>query len=148
MEETINKLQRLMADISRHIDSLSSEEINRKPSPQKWSKKEIMGHLIDSAMNNIQRFTEIQFVDLPYQVRQYNQDALVKSNAYQLAEIEDIEALWLALNVRVVSLISHQDAETLKRKVKLPNGENADLRFLMVDYVDHMEHHMHQIIYK
>ncbi len=33
--------------------------------PNKWSKKEIIGHLINSATNNHQRFVRCQFETIP-----------------------------------------------------------------------------------
>jgi|TARA_R110000737_G_scaffold264685_1_gene272514 hypothetical protein len=62
--------------------------------PKKWSKKEILGHLIDSGINNLQRFTEIQFSDRPYVIRKYNQNELVIVNDYQNAEIKEILDFW------------------------------------------------------
>ena len=88
MEYTTKKLQQLMEIGLTYIDQSSEIEFSRKSSPEKWSKKEILGHLIDSAVNNLQRFTEIQFQDKPYPIQKYDQDQLVIANDYQNASIE------------------------------------------------------------
>lgn len=120
-------------------------DLTYKASPEKWSKLEIIGHLIDSAVNNLQRFTEIQFESKPYQITRYNQDELVKANAYQEADPERLAALWLALNQRILALMKQQTEATLAYPIILPDGEPSDLRFLMTDYVDHLEHHLQQL---
>ena len=65
-----------------YIQNCPTEELAQRPAPSKWSKKEILGHLVDSGVNNLQRFTEIQFHPKPYVLRNYNQDELVKINDY------------------------------------------------------------------
>jgi len=145
MKETINKLVALLKSGSEYILNTSESEISHKENPEKWSKKEIIGHLIDSAINNLQRFTEIQFEDKPYQIRSYNQDALVKANDYQNSNIKEILEFWLSINNRIIELIEKQTDETLIYKIKFDNGNIEDLRFLMNNYVEHLEHHLNQI---
>ncbi|MEM7551027.1 MAG: hypothetical protein AAF363_15185 [Bacteroidota bacterium] len=70
-----------------------------------------MAYLIDSAINNLQRFTEIQFQNKPYKISKYNQDELVKAYDYQNAETEEILKCWLALNKRIKILIKQQTEE-------------------------------------
>lgn len=141
MQSTIARFETLLSPL------LPSEisDLTYKASPEKWSKQEILGHLIDSAINNLQRFTEISFEPKPYQIRRYNQDELVKANAYQGAEINKLIALWLSLNIRILALMKLQTEATLSYTIILPDGELSDLRFLMTDYVDHLEHHMKQL---
>lgn len=147
MQSTITRLEDLLKASIEPI----SHDINikkgwkHKSSPEKWSKQEILGHLIDSAINNLQRFTEIQFEPKPYQIRRYNQDELVKANAYQEAEINKLIALWLSVNIRILALMKLQTEATLSYPIILPDGEASDLRFLMTDYVDHLEHHLKQL---
>ncbi|MBL6445948.1 DinB family protein [Fulvivirga sp. 29W222] len=141
-----SKLEELLTEASNYIKSTSPSQLDTKPSPEKWSKKEILGHLIDSAINNLQRFTEIQYSTKPYQVRPYEQDMLVKANNYQNADINELLNVWLALNTRIKEIITHQTEVTLNYSLLLPNGEENDLRFLIDDYVVHMAHHLKQIM--
>lgn len=146
MRETINRLEQLLKTGETYLSSARESVLSHKPSPNKWSKKEILGHLIDSGINNLQRFTEIQFEPKPYKIRKYNQDELVKVNDYQTAEIMEITSLWLALNRRIVYLMQQQNEETLNFPILLDNENTSDLRFLMTDYVDHLEYHLNQIM--
>lgn len=146
MTETINRLEQLLKSGLDCISQSSESELTQKPFPEKWSKKEILGHLIDSGINNLQRFTEIQFSDKPYKIRNYNQDQLVKVNHYQAADINEIVNFWLAVNRRIVNLMKIQTETTLSYAIETSEGQLADLRFLMIDYVDHLEHHLSQIM--
>lgn len=146
MTETTNKLEQLLKKGLEYLTQSSELELSRKESVSKWSKKEILGHLIDSGINNLQRFTEIQFENKPYPIRQYNQNALVKANDYQNADIKEISEFWNSINLRILYLIKKQTEKTLNYKVQLEKDKFCDLRFLMVDYVDHIEHHLKQIM--
>lgn len=146
MKDTINKLEQLLDSGAEYISESSQSELTKKPIPEKWSKKEIIGHLIDSGINNLQRFTEIQFESKPYRIRKYNQDELVKANDYQNSETAEIVEFWISINHRIKNLMEQQSEKTLNFKIELDNGTISDLRFLMNDYVDHLEHHLNQII--
>ncbi len=146
MKKTINHLEDLMHDALDFISNASNKKLSIKPAPEKWSQKEILGHLIDSALNNLQRFTEIQFSEKPYTIRRYNQDALVKANGYQSADLNELFDLWLCLNERISTIMKAQTEESFSFKIILPDGESSDLQFLMEDYVVHLEHHLKQVM--
>jgi hypothetical protein len=157
MQRTILYLEQLLVKTDTFIRSQGADFFEPKPAPEKWSKKEIVGHLIDSAINNLQRFTEIQFSPKPFAIRRYDQNELVKINAYQQADINELLQLWLSLNRQIIRVMKLQTEETLNYPLQM-NGNplfdlsetqdksKSDLRFLMVDYVDHMEHHLKQVI--
>ena len=63
--------------------------------------KEILGHLIDSGINNLQRFTKIKFEDKPYIIRKYKRNELVKANDYQNAQTNEIIKFCLSINNRI-----------------------------------------------
>ena len=146
MTETTNKLEQLLKDGLAYLSKSSESEMSQKVSPEKWSKKEILGHLIDSGVNNLQRFTEIQFEDKPYTIRKYKQNELVKANDYQNAKTNEIIEFWLAVNNRIKNLMASQTEETLNYKIELEKDNISDLKFLMKDYVDHLAHHLNQIM--
>lgn len=139
-------MEDLIHDALDFITSASDKKLSIKPAPEKWSKKEILGHLIDSAINNLQRFTEIQFLEKPFAIKRYNQDGLVKVNAYQKADLNELFDLWLCLNERITTIMKVQTEETLAFEIVLPDGEKSDLKFLMEDYVVHLEHHLKQVM--
>jgi hypothetical protein len=146
MTETTNKLEHLLKRGLEYLARSSELEMARKESPKKWSKKEILGHLIDSGIKNLQRFTEIYFKNKPYRIKKYNQDELVKVNDYQNSDTREIIKFWELINKRMLYIIKKQSKKTLNYKIELEKDNFSDLRFLINDYVDHLEHHIKQII--
>ena len=146
MTETTHKLEQLLKKGSEYLIQSSELELSRKESAKKWSKKEILGHLVDSGINNLQRFTEIQFENKPYRIKKYNQEQLVKANDYQNSDTSELTTFWNSVNNQILNIIQKQTEKTLSYKVELERDNFSDLRFLMTDYVAHLEHHLKQIM--
>ncbi len=147
MIKTTDKLDELLTITKEYINKSSDTELAYKEHPKKWSKKEIIGHLIDSGINNIRRFTLVQIQKEPYRVRPMKQVELVKVNDYQNAEIEELLVLLTSINIRIKKLMLLQNAQTLTTRIELyTKGNISDLRYLMEDYVAHFEQHVNQII--
>ena len=140
-----NDLERELISGFEFISLLSEEEMSFKKSPNKWSKKEILGHLIDSGINNLQRFTEIQFVEKPYTIRNYQQADLVKANDYQNAEAKELLSFWFSINKRIAEVVKKQTETTLNYKIQVDDNTTIDLRFLIEDYIKHLVYHLQQI---
>lgn len=145
MKEKITKFEFVLNELTASNIFIKATDFEIKTTENKWSKKEILGHLIDSAINNIQRFTEIQTFEKPYKIRTYNPDELVKSNDYQNKNNQELFDLWMKLNLHILHIVKNQTNETLTYKLILPNGELSDLQFLIEDYFDHLYHHLNQI---
>ena len=146
MIETISKLEQLLEKSLNYLTQSPESEISKKVADEKWSKKEILGYLIDSGIYNLQRFTEVQYKKKPYRIDHYNQDELVKANDYQNAEIKKIIALWDNINNWILSVMKKQTPKTLVYKIELDKNKISDLSSLMKDYVEHLEHHLDQMI--
>lgn len=146
MNKAIEQLQAQLKEAINYYQQATDDDLLYRRAVGKWSKKEILGHLIDSALHNLQRFTEIQFSDKPYIYRKYMQDELVVANKYQEADLQELLDVWLSLNNRVIHLMKIQTEQTLAYEIKLDENENIDLRFLMTDYVDHMAHHLKAVL--
>lgn len=145
MKEKIDEFDLLLNRLAVLYAPNPIKDFENKPTENKWSKKEILGHLIDSALNNIQRFTEIQYNEKPYQIRPYNQDALVKYNDYQNKNNQELYDLWLQLNEHISHIVKNLTIETLNYSIILPNGKLSDLNFLVNDYFEHFYYHINQI---
>ena len=143
-----------MKQLEVHIESFperlkqfSEEELLSRTAENKWSKKEILGHLVDSAVNNLKRFTDIQFSSQPYTIISYNQTELVIVNDYQNLPLEHLTDLWQSLNRQIVFVVKRIPAEKLSYAVdpQYENKETKTLGWVICDYVAHMEHHFKQI---
>jgi hypothetical protein len=144
MQSAIRTFERLLNENVNYfptVDPIILEE--RKPG--KWSKKEVIGHLVDSAIHNLVRFTEINYLEKPYHHRPYNQIDLVNLNQYQTIEINELTQLWFSLNKQIIRIMKSVNKQALDYKIILSDESVIDLRFLMTDYVEHLEHHINQI---
>lgn len=144
MQNSILKFEKLLNENVNFFPTISSEILEAKI-PVKWSKKEILGHLTDSAIHNLVRFTEINYLEKPYQHRLYNQIDLVNLNQYQTMDIEELTQLWFVINKQIIRIMKSVDNEALDYKIILSDESVIDLKFLMTDYVAHLEHHINQI---
>jgi hypothetical protein len=138
------------------LEEMSEESTRRRPAPGKWSAREIIGHLIDSASNNHQRFVRAQFQD-DLIFPGYAQDAWVSTQQYQNAPWAELLMLWRSFNLhiaRVMETVSTQEKRRLRPRHNLdeiawnpvPRDKPATLDYFMADYVAHLQHHLDQII--
>jgi len=128
------------------FESLSTKQWDEKPTDDGWSKKEILGHLIDSAANNHLRFVRAQLADQEYVSFAYEQRFFVSSQNYQNRNASDLIQLWQAYNFHLAHVIANMDPEKLNIVCKISHYEPVTLEFLVKDYVDHLEHHLTRIL--
>lgn len=143
-QATVERLQYLCGIISPLLESIQEEKFRAKPAPHKWSKKEILGHLIDSANNNHQRFVRIQFEDEP--LITYDQDKWNNASHYNNIDSKHLIAFWNLYNQHLVELIKQIPDELLIRKCNVGDDDNVTLLWLIEDYLKHLEHHLRQIV--
>lgn len=127
------------------LRQIPTPEWEKKPDPHRWSKKEILGHLIDSATTNIRRLVVTQ-----YEVNDritYRQNEWVAFSAYQDAPVEDLITLWRLINLHYHRVASKVPNESLNLTCNTSNGEPQlrTLEFLITDYWGHQQHHLRQI---
>jgi DinB family protein len=143
MQPTIDHLNKIIHNYTPRLEVISNKAYADKPRPDKWSKQEILGHLIDSAQNNIRRFIVAQYEDTPF-IR-YNQDEWVKCSGYQTADPRQLVALWGLLNRHLAAILAQIPAEAAGRKVAM-GGQPQTLTWVAADYCNHLLHHLHQIL--
>jgi hypothetical protein len=124
--------------------SISERRSSEKPYPDKWSIKEVLGHLIDSVANNHQRIVRMQEVS-SLGVFKYTQQHWVTSQHYLEEPWEHIVELWYRYNLHLVHIVSHIDPTSLDHVCDMGYSEPAPLRFVVQDYVRHVQHHLDQI---
>lgn len=124
------------------LNALTEEESSIKPLPTKWSKKELIGHLIDSAQNNIRRFIVSQYENNP--IITYKQDDWVVINNYQSYSLADLIQLWYLQNKQICSILSNLPNKAFDRTCQTEAIHTIE--WLAKDYCKHMKHHLHQIL--
>jgi len=119
MQATIDNLEKIIRNYTRRLQAIPEEEYALKLRPEKWSKKEILGHLIDSAQNNTRRFILAQYEDIPKVG--YDQDKWVALSDYQHYPTADLITLWNLLNRHICRVLSGISPEASSRKCAMAN---------------------------
>jgi hypothetical protein len=147
MKNTTNEIRKIVGDYARKIDEIPDSEFHAKPLPHKWSKIEVLGHLIDSAENNLRRFICGQYESEPPFII-YDQDFWVRSNDYAHGEKKDILLHWKLVNDRICAVLDTmpQSHYTKSCRTSRSSTTPVTLEWLAGDYVKHMKHHLNQII--
>lgn len=147
MKETVNELLKVVDEFEKKISALSENEFAAKPLANKWSKKEVLGHLIDSAQNNLRRFIVGQYESNPPKIT-YEQDFWVNANGYQQMKAADVVAMWRIINHRIAAVLTNMSQANYSKTADT-GKEKSDLHtleWLAADYVKHLKHHLNQII--
>jgi hypothetical protein len=138
------ELESVVAASVPALHALGEEAAGLRPAPERWSKKEVLGHLIDSAANNHQRFVRLQ-LESPLTLPSYTQNDWVRIQRYHTRPWRELVELWAAYNRHLVHVLRGADASAAANVWHGPSGDVA-LSFLMGDYLRHLKHHLAQIL--
>jgi hypothetical protein len=140
----------IILELNNTIDRFLKTDIQSiswygKLSEDKWSKKEIIGHLIDSAQINLQRFVRCTYEENFKLI--YEQVNWVEAQRYQEADINELLILWRSLNMQIIRVLQNYPPNRLH--TKCDNSKTAvslhTVEWLAQDYVDHLKHHLKQV---
>ncbi|MBC6697269.1 DinB family protein [Hymenobacter sp. BT190] len=146
LEEPLKKLQQLLELLNTHFLRYDELELSCPLQPGGWSRRQLLGHLLDSAINNHQRFVLCQLAPEPSRIIPYQQDGWVTCGAYQTAPAAELLQLWTLHNRQLVRMLSQLTPAALEHRCEYENGYTVTLGWIVEDYVVHMEHHIRQII--
>lgn len=150
------RLKTTVDEAVKKLLAFSDEEAARVPSPGKWSKKEIVGHLIDSAAVNHARFVKAQSSN-DLVCDGYEQDDWVRLQRYRERSWDELVKLWQVYNHHLAWVMAAAD-ESVRTRPRIRHSldsiafkivasdQPTTLEYLMSDYVDHLEHHMRQAL--
>lgn len=147
MRSIVDDLNQTIADFTGKMRQLDENDWRAKPNPAKWSRIEVIGHLIDSAHSNLRRLIVGQYEATPPHII-YEQDFWVKANAYQQAPVETVLTLWVLMNHRIATVLSQMEEQNYEKSCNTGRSvtELHPLIWLAADYVKHMKHHLNQVI--
>jgi hypothetical protein len=156
MSGYVTELRRAIKEYSPLLERMSDGETRKRPRPGKWCPREIIGHLIDSASNNHQRFVRAQFQD-DLVFPGYAQDAWVSAQKYREAPWAELLDLWRSFNLHIARVMEAAPQEQRARArmrhnldelawKPVPRDAPATLDYFMADYVAHLKHHLNQIV--
>jgi hypothetical protein len=137
-------ITKTIEEVAVRFENLEEVRASQKPRPDKWSRKEILGHLIDSASNNHQRFVRAQYMkDLNF--LSYEQMEWVKIQQYGSRSWKELLTFWKSYNYHLAHIIRLMPIESFQVPYKLGSGELVTIGYVVVDYLGHMQHHIRQI---
>lgn len=145
MTATIAHFEELLKTVPPRLVDLSDDVVARKPAPNRWSKKEILGHLIDSAANNHQRFVRAQGsprLEFP----SYEQEFWVGTQSYSTEPWPDLVNLWLLLNRHLLHVVKAMPAAVLAHECVIGGRPAVTLEALIADYLRHLDNHLAQLL--
>jgi len=156
MSEWLDDFRQTIDSASEKLMKIDEAQSERPRAEDHWSSKQIIGHLIDSATNNHARFVVGQLKD-DLVFPGYDQNGWVRTNHYQQRAWSDLIQLWRSYNLHLHHLMTHADQAKLSTPCTLhtlqeiafktvPKADPVTLEYLMKDYVDHMKHHLAQIL--
>jgi hypothetical protein len=144
MKELSDKLVRVVRSAEATLLQVSEPESSKPVLSGGWSRKQVLGHLIDSASNNHQRFVRAALqtsLDFPG----YDQDGCVRVQAVEEADWTLLVSLWAGYNRYLAHGIAHLPVSKLETLCRIGSDEPVTLRFLAEDYLRHLLHHLGQI---
>jgi len=145
MQNSLKEFESLVSMALPLLHSISESESSTRPAPDKWSKKEILGHLIDSASNNHQRFVRAQ-LSSEIRLPEYEQDRWVRAQSYQTESWENIVELWKTFNLHLLHVVVKIPVDKIDSLCFIGEDEPVTLELLFSGYVKHMKHHLQQIL--
>lgn len=145
MKEIAEQIREVINSAIPVMHRITEEEAEKKISPESWSKKEIVGHLIDSAANNHQRFVRAAY-NSAHDFPPYNQNEWVRIQHYQELVWLNLLMLWEAYNYHLCDIIERLPEGTKNSSVNIGGNEAVTLEFVIKDYLRHLIHHIQKII--
>jgi hypothetical protein len=145
MKETANKLKSIVSETEPKLKQMDDDEVILKPYPEKWAKKEILGHLIDSAANNHQRFVRAQY-GVAEEFSDYNQNKWVEIQNYIEMEWDSLITLWVSYNNHLSIVMENISQESESALCNIGKDEPVTLKFVVEDYIQHLQHHLDGIM--
>ena len=144
MKDLSDELVRVVKSAKASLLQVSDAESSKPVLSGGWSRKQVLGHLIDSASNNHQRFVRAPLqgsLDFPG----YDQDGFVRVQAAQEAKWSQLVSLWAEYNRYLAHVVAHLPASKLQTLCRIGSNEPVTLQFLAEDYLQHLLHHLRQI---
>ena len=127
------------------LRTVSEEAASAVPPNQGWSKKQELGHLLDSATNNRVRFIRAS-LEGGFAAPSYDGDGWVRMGGHGDAPWSELVDLWAALNRALVRVLDRIPHDRLSATCRVGDNEPVTLAFLIEDYVAHMQHHLDHIL--
>lgn len=145
IQSAISKLEQILKDVPKVLKQKDEAYFaDGAPGSSRWSRQQILGHLVDSAGINLHRFIRAQYEHEPFVY--YNQNMWNDINHYDIAKPTDLIVLWESLNIRILNVLQHIPDEAMDRNCRVDVLTVMPIQEIVYDYIGHMEHHLKQVL--
>ncbi len=141
---TLDRFADVIASGVRQLSAISDADAAAHPKPDAWSRKQELGHLVDSALNNYARIIRVQSESAP-SLPNYDADVWVERRGYQEEDWKRLISLWASVNEHMLAAARRVPASALSRTCAIGGSAPLTLGFVIEDYVDHLVHHLQHI---
>jgi hypothetical protein len=138
------RIREIVTRQAARLRAISEKEANVAPAPGKWCRKEVLGHMIDSAGNNLQRAVRAQLVDR-LEFPGYLQNDWVRCQGYAASDWKQLIDLWVLLNRHFAHVVERIPDQKLSTLCSIGGGAPMTLDAMVADYLRHLEHHLEQV---
>jgi hypothetical protein len=145
MKDIAEEIRHIVNQASERLKKMKPGEVALKSTPEEWSKKEILGHLIDSAANNHQRIVRAGY-NTADTYPPYLQNVWVQIQHYQESDWGELVELWTAYNRHLCHIIEYIPPEACSAPCNIGRDEPVSLEFVVKDYLRHLKHHMKDLM--
>ena len=152
LESAVEEFRGILAGVPAELSRISDAHAGAPTAPEhssveKWSRKQILGHLLDSAANNHHRFVRAQ-IEGKLTMPSYAQQDWVSIQDYRSRRWNELIEFWTAYNRHLLHLMEEIPGPNRNNLCQIGQGDAVTLEFLAVDYVRHLKHHLHQVLAK
>ena len=144
MSDLSEKLLLIIAQAEPKLRRIDAGESAQPILSGGWSRRQVLGHLIDSASNNHQRFVRAA-LQPSLEFPRYDQEGCVRVQAPQEADWPLLISLWANYNRYLAHIIAHLPASKMETVCRIGDGKPVPLQFVMSEYITHLLHHLGQI---
>jgi hypothetical protein len=145
VKDVASDLEALVLETVPRLEGITEADSNLTRGAGTWSRKQVLGHLIDSALNNVHRFIRVQQVE-ELSFPDYDQPFWVDRAGYQERPWSILITLWAGLNDQVAAVIRRIPADRLRTPCRIGAAKPLPLEFIVRDYQKHLQHHLEQIL--
>lgn len=146
MRDIAQAIRTLIDDTAARLIAIRPESVSTRATPTSWSKQEILGHLIDSATNNHQRFVRAAGNPTAITAHVYDQNAWVRVQQHNSQQWPALIELWSAYNRHLCHVIEQIPAEALAARCDIGAAELVSLEWVISDYLRHLRHHVGELL--
>jgi hypothetical protein len=145
MKKTADYRLEVLTQVEQLLRNLDDVSVSFKASSEKWTPRQVIGHLIASGNNNQMKFTSLSNHS-NIDVVGYLQDEWIKAQNYQAFNWQNLLNLWHGLNLHITHIKIPTPYDMLNHEISVNGIGPLRLDFIMSDDIEHLKHPINQAL--